>query len=82
MPIGAVGVALRALFPALPIAPEAYALVGMGALVAGATGAPITGILLVFEMTNDYAIVLPLMLAVVVCHVVARRLERDNLYNG
>jgi CIC family chloride channel protein len=79
---GAVGVALRALFPAVPIAPEAYALVGMGALVAGATGAPITGILLVFEMTNDYAIVLPLMLAVVVCHVVARRLERDNLYSG
>jgi len=79
---GAVGVALHALFPGLPIAPEAYAIVGMGALVAGATGAPITGILLVFEMTNDYAIVIPLMIAVVICHVVARRLERDNLYSG
>jgi len=77
-----VGVALRGLFPGLPITPEAYAIVGMGALVAGATGAPITGILLVFEMTNDYALVIPLMVAVVVTQVVARRLERDNLYSG
>jgi CIC family chloride channel protein len=79
---GAVGVALRALFPALPLAPEAYALVGMGALVAGATGAPITGILLVFEMTNDYALVVPLMIAVALAHIVARRLAPDNRYSG
>ena len=45
-------------------------------------GAPVTAILLVFEMTGDYAIVPPLMVAVVVCHVVARRLEPDNLYSG
>jgi chloride channel protein, CIC family len=79
---GAFGVALRDLFPALHIRPEAYALVGMGALVAGATNAPITGILIVFEMTNDYAIVLPLMLTTVICHQVARRLEPDSLYSG
>ena len=79
---GAVGVVLRAAFPALPIAPESYALVGMGALVAAATGAPITGILLVFEMTNDYAIVLPLMITVPIAQLVARRLEADNLYSG
>ncbi len=79
---GALGVVLRALFPAFPISPEAYALVGMGALVAAATGAPITGILLVFEMTNDYAIVLPLMVAVVIAHLVARWLSPDNLYSG
>ena len=79
---GAMGVALRSAFPALPITPEAYALVGMGAVVAATTGAPITAILLVFEMTNDYAIVPPLMVAVVICHVVARRLEPDTLYSG
>jgi CIC family chloride channel protein len=79
---GAFGVALTQLLPALPIRPEAYALVGMGAVVAAATGAPITGILLVFEMTNDYAIVLPLMLTTVIAHVVARRLEPDTLYSG
>ena len=79
---GAFGVLLRNAFPTLDLAPEAYALVGMGALIAGATGAPITGILLVFEMTNDYAIMPPLMLAVVVSAVVSRRLSRDNLYSG
>jgi chloride channel protein, CIC family len=79
---GSVGVLLAKLFPTLAIHPEAYALVGMGALIAGATDAPITGMLLVFEMTNDYAIVLPLMLTVVVSHVVARRLEPDSLYSG
>jgi CIC family chloride channel protein len=59
-----------------------YGVVGMGAMIAGATDAPITGILLVFEMTNDYAIMLPLMLTVVIAHTVARRLEPDSLYSG
>jgi chloride channel protein, CIC family len=79
---GAFGVAVRELFPGMHISPEAYALVGMGALVAGATNAPITGILIVFEMTNDYAIVLPLMLTTVICHHITRRLEPDSLYSG
>jgi len=79
---GAFGVALAGLFPALHLRPEAYAIVGMGAVVAAATAAPITGILLVFEMTNDYEIVLPLMLATVIATVVARRIEPDSLYSG
>lgn len=79
---GSFGVALTALFPELGLRPEAYALVGMGAVVASATGAPITGMLLVFEMTNDYEIVLPLMLSTVIANVVARRLEPDSLYSG
>jgi len=79
---GAFGVGLSQLFPALGLHPEAYAIVGMGAVVAAATGAPITGILLVFEMTNDYAIVIPLMVSVVIAHLVRRRLEPDNLYSG
>jgi CIC family chloride channel protein len=76
------GVLLSHLFPTLGIRPEPYALVGMGALIAGATNAPITGILLVFEMTNDFAIVVPLMLTVVIAQLVARRLEPDSLYSG
>lgn len=79
---GAFGVALADLLPALELTPEAYALVGMGAVVAAATGAPLTGILIVFEMTDDSAIMLPLMLTVVIAYVVARRLEPDNLYSG
>ena len=79
---GAFGVALAALFPGMALTPEAYALVGMGAVVAAATDAPLTGILIVFEMTNDYAIVLPLMLATVIATIVAKRIERDSLYSG
>ncbi len=79
---GAIGVALRVILPALSITPESYALVAMGAVVAATTGAPITAILLIFEMTGDYAIVPPLMVAVVISTVVARRLEHDNLYSG
>jgi chloride channel protein, CIC family len=79
---GAFGVALAGLFPGLNLTPEAYALVGMGAVVAAATGAPLTGILIVWEMTDDSAIMLPLMLTVVIGYVVARRREKDNLYSG
>jgi CIC family chloride channel protein len=79
---GAFGVGIASLFPGLGLTPEAYALVGMGAVVAAATDAPLTGILIVFEMTNDYAIVLPLMLATVIATIVAKRIERDSLYSG
>ncbi len=79
---GSFGVALAGLFPDLGLRPEAYALVGMGAVVAASTSAPITGMLLVFEMTNDYEIVLPLMLTTVIANLVARRLEPDSLYSG
>lgn len=79
---GAVGVALTDLFPLMDLHPEAYALVGMGALVAAATHAPLTGILIVLEMTNDYAIMLPLMLTTVIAYTVARQYERDSLYSG
>jgi len=79
---GAFGVAFAHLLPNAAIRPEAYAIVGMGALVAASTHAPITGILLVFEMTNDYALVLPLMLATVISYLVAHWLEPDSLYSG
>lgn len=79
---GAVGAALAAAWPAGNIHSGIYGLVGMGAMIAAATDAPITGILLAFEMTHDYAIMLPLMLTVVIAHTVARKLEPDSLYSG
>jgi chloride channel protein, CIC family len=79
---GAFGAIAAAALPGLGIDPALYALAGMGAMVAGATGAPITGILLVFEMTHDFELVMPLMLAVVACKTVMRRYERDSLYSG
>ncbi len=79
---GAFGVAIRDLIPSMQTSPEAFALVGMGAVVAATTGAPLTGILLIFELTNDYAIMLPLMIAVVIAQLVSRTSYPDNLYSG
>jgi CIC family chloride channel protein len=67
-------------FPIVTASPGAYALVGMGAVVAGTTHAPITAILILFEMTGDYRIILPVMVAVVFSTLVARRLCPDSIY--
>src|ERR1019366_6001543 len=55
---GAYGVALRTLFPGLHVVPAAFALAGMAGVVAGATGAALTAIVMIFEMTLDYSVVL------------------------
>jgi CIC family chloride channel protein len=60
---GAFGRAVHWALPALTSAPGAYAAVGMGALVAGATAAPLTGVMMMFELTSSYQIVLPLLVA-------------------
>ena len=79
---GLVGEAARALpgvFGA-GVAPGGYALVGMAALTAATTHAPLMAAVLVFELSGDYAIVLPLLLATTVATLVARRLRRDSVY--
>ncbi len=77
---GAFGQAADLLFPALTITPGAYALVGMAAVFAGASRAPITSILILFEMTDDYRIILPLMLATVISTILAEYLSRESIY--
>jgi len=77
---GAFGLVANALFPGVTAMPGAYALVGMGALFAGAAHAPITSILILFEMTNDYMIIMPLMISVVISYLFASRLYADNIY--
>ena len=77
---GAFGHAANALFPAATASPGAYALVAMGALVAGTTHAPITAILIIFEMTGDYKIILPLMMACILACLTASSLKRGSIY--
>jgi CIC family chloride channel protein len=60
--------------------PAVYAMVGMGALIAGAMRAPLTGIILVFEITNDVKLVLPLMGASILSFLVSTALERETIY--
>lgn len=67
-------------FPDITATPGAYALVAMGGLVAGTTRAPITAIIIVFELTNDYRIILPLMVTCVMSMIVSSKLSRESIY--
>jgi len=61
--------------------PASYALVGMAAVVAGTTHAPLTSILILFELTRDVYVLLPIMLAAVMSVVVAQLLMKDSIYS-
>ncbi|MEZ5081345.1 MAG: chloride channel protein [Thermoleophilia bacterium] len=58
----------------------AYGLIGMGAVFAGAARAPITAVVIMFELTNEYSIILPLMAAIVLATVTSRALSADTIY--
>jgi len=76
----AFGHGVHALFPGITASSGAYAMVGMAAVFAGAAHAPISSILIVFEMTNDYRIILPLMLACIVATVISSVAHPDSIY--
>jgi CBS domain-containing protein len=67
--------------PGLTAPPGAYGLVGMGAVFAGAARAPITAIIIIFELTGDYTSILPLMCAVVLATGLSSFLSRDTIYS-
>jgi chloride channel protein, CIC family len=77
---GAFGWAAQWLFPGLTAGSGAYAMVGMGALVGGTMLAPLTAIILLFEMTDDYRIILPVMEATVLAMVVTRMRIGESIY--
>jgi CIC family chloride channel protein len=62
--------------------PAHLALVGMAAMLAGTTHAPLTAILIVYELTQSYQVMLPLMFAAVVATIVARSINRDSIYTS
>jgi len=74
------GLGMHALWPHGTSAPFAYAMVGMGAFLAGATQAPLMAILMIFEMTLSYQVVLPLMLSCVVAYFVSRAIAKTSMY--
>ena len=76
----AYGSVVHAAFPSWTAAPAAYALVAMAAAFAAAAEAPITAIVIVFEMSGDYTIVLPLMIATVISSLAGRRLLGSTVY--
>jgi CIC family chloride channel protein len=76
----AYGAVAHHLLPHLAAAPGAYGLVGMGAVFAAAARAPITAVIIIFELTGDYRIILPLMFAIVVATALSAALSRDTIY--
>jgi chloride channel protein, CIC family len=77
---GAYGQVVHRMLPTLTAGNGAYATVGMAVVFAAAARAPITAIVILFELTLDYRIMLPLMLATVVATVIAEKLEPESIY--
>ena len=79
---GTIGTVAHHWLPRLTATSGAYALVGMGALFAGIVRAPMTSVLMIFEMTQDYAVIVPLMISNLISLFVASRLERVPIYEA
>src|SRR6266478_896018 len=76
---GAFGFRVHALFPHTTAEHGAYALVGMGGLLAGMTHAPLTAIMMIFEQTNNYQMILPLMFVCIISHFTTRLFKGRSL---
>jgi CIC family chloride channel protein len=76
----AYGVILKYVFPGLALKPSAFAVAGMAALFAGATGAPVTAIVMIFEMTLDYDVILPMTLTVALGYGIRNYLSKESIY--
>ncbi len=79
---GTVGTVAQYLFHGYTANPGAYALVGMGAVFAGVVRTPMTSVLMIFEMTQDYNVIVPLMIANLISLFVASRLQEEPIYEG
>jgi len=75
------GTAVQAIFPAAAPNPTAFALVGMGAFLSAATHAPVMSVIMLFEMTLSYDIILPLMLCAVIAYFTAKSFQGESLYS-
>jgi chloride channel protein, CIC family len=79
---GTVGSVAHHFFPAYTATSGAYALVGMGAAFAGIVRAPMTSVLMIFETTRDYTVIVPLMISNLVSYLIASNLQKDPIYSA
>jgi CIC family chloride channel protein len=79
---GAIGSVAHHSLPGYTASPGAYALVGMGALFAGIVRAPITSVLMIFEMTRDYSVIVPLMIANLASLFISSRFQKQPIYEA
>jgi CIC family chloride channel protein len=79
---GIVGSIAHMQFPAFTAGPGAYALVGMGTAFAGVLRVPMVSVIMIFEITQDYAIIVPLMISNLISFIVSYRLQREPIYEA
>jgi CIC family chloride channel protein len=77
---GVVGTVAHRLLPTYVATPGVYALVGMGTAFAGIVRAPMTSVVMIFEITRDYAVIVPLMISNLVSFFISSRLQRQPIY--
>jgi CIC family chloride channel protein len=78
----AVGGVAHALFPQYTAGPGAYALVGMGTAFAGIVRSPLTSVIMIFEITRDYTIIVPLMISNLIAFFISQRLQPEPIYEA
>jgi CIC family chloride channel protein len=76
----AYGLLLHFIFPSLAITPAAFAVVGMAGIVGGTTGAAITAIVMIFEMTLDYGVIVPMTITVAIAYGVRKMISNESIY--
>jgi len=79
---GAMGGAAHSLFPDYTGSAGAYALVGMGTAFAGIIRVPMTSVIMIFEITRDYSIIVPLMISNLISYIVSSRLQEESIYEA
>jgi CIC family chloride channel protein len=79
---GAVGSVAHSLFPHQTAGPGAYALIGMGTAFAGIVRTPLTSVIMIFELTRDYSIIVPLMISNLISFFISYRLQREPIYEA
>ena len=79
---GAVGSVAHGLFPGYTAGPGAYALVGMGTAFAGIIRTPLTSVIMIFELTRDYSIIVPLMISNLIAFYISYKLQKDPIYEA
>ena len=77
---GLFGLGVHTLFPGVTATPGAYGLVGMAAVVSGTTHGPLTAMLIIFEMTGDYKIILPLMTTCIISTLAGGQFMKESIY--
>lgn len=79
---GSIGTIAHHFLPMHTATPGAYALVGMGTVFAGVVRAPMTSVLMIFETTRDYAVIVPLMISNLVSLFISSRLQHKTIYDA